>query len=67
MNSIKTKNQELFKRFAVLKKTCVKVVDYTLRVQDMDYEGGTIMTIWNIITEYIHDDEVLYLKEVSDK
>ena len=23
------------------------------------------MTIWNIITEYIHDDEVLYLNEVS--
>ena len=25
------------------------------------------MTIWNIIIGYIHDDEVLYLNEVSDK
>ena len=25
------------------------------------------MEIWNIITEFIHDDEVLYLQEVSDK
>ena len=25
------------------------------------------MTIWNIITECIHDVEVLYLTEVSDK
>ena len=25
------------------------------------------MTIWNIITEYIYNDEVLYFKEVSDK
>ena len=33
----------------------------------MVYEEGAVMTIWNIITEYIHDDEVLYLKEVSDK
>ena len=33
----------------------------------MDYEEGAVMTIWNIITEYINNDEVIYLKEVSDK
>ena len=33
----------------------------------MDYAEGAVMVIWNIITEYIHDDEVLYLEEVSDK
>ena len=44
-----------------------KIVDFTLRVQDMDYEEGAVMAVWNIITEYIHDDEVLYWKEVSGK
>ena len=33
----------------------------------MNYNEGAVMTIWNIITEYIHNDEGLYLKEVSDK
>ena len=33
----------------------------------MNYEKGAVMIIWNIISEYIHYDEVLYLKEVSDK
>ena len=32
----------------------------------MNYEESAVMTIWNI-TEYIHDDEVLFLKEVSSK
>ena len=72
VNSINIQNQELFIRkdkfvFAVLKQACLKNYDFTLRVQDMDYKEGAVMEIWNIITEYIHDDEVLYLKEVSDK
>ena len=33
----------------------------------MNYDKSSVMTIWNIITEYIHDEEVLYLKEVSDE
>ena len=33
----------------------------------MDYEEGAVMNIWTIINEYMHDDEVLYRKEVSDK
>ena len=33
----------------------------------MDYKEGAVMEILNIITEYIHDNEVLNLKEVSDK
>ena len=33
----------------------------------MDYEEGAVLKIWSIITEYIHNDEVLYLKEVSKK
>ena len=32
----------------------------------MNYEEGSVMTVWNVITEYIHNDEVLYLKEVPD-
>ena len=72
VNSIDIQNQELFKRkdtfvVAVLKQACLKNVDFTLRVQDRDYEEGAAMTICNIIAEYIHGDEVLYLKEVSDK
>ena len=30
----------------------------------MDYKKSAYMEIWNIITEYLHDDEVQYLKEV---
>ena len=72
VNSINIQNEELFKRkdkfvFAVLKQACLKNYDFTLRVQDMDYNEGAVINIWNIINEYIHDDEVLYLKEVSDK
>ena len=51
----------------MLKQACLKSYDFTLRVQDMDYKEGAVMEIWNIITEYIHDDEILYFKEVSDK
>ena len=72
VQSINIQNQELYKRkdkfvFSVLQQACLKNYDFTLRVQDMNYNEGAVMTIWNIITEYIHDDEVLYLKEVSDK
>ena len=72
MNSINIHNQELFIRkdkfvFAVLKQACLKNVDFTVRVQGMDYEQGAVMAVWNIITAYIHEGEVLYLKEVSNK
>ena len=53
--------------FAVLKRACLKNVDFTLRVHDMDYEEGAVMTIWDIITEYKHDDEKFYIKEIYDK
>ena len=53
--------------FAVPKQACLKNVDFILRVQDKDYEEGAVMEIWNIIIDYVHDDEVLYLKEASDK
>ena len=36
--------------------------DFTLRVQNIEYEKCALRAIWDIITEYIHDDEVLYLK-----
>ena len=72
VQSINIQNQELFIRkdkfvFSVLQQACLQNYDFTLRVQDMNYEEGAVMIMWNIITEYIHDDEVLYLKEVSDK
>ena len=72
VQSIIIQNQELYKRkdkfvFSVLQLACLKNYNFTLRVQDMTYEEGAAMTIWNIITEYIYNDEVLYLKEVSDK
>ena len=53
--------------FVVLKQECLNNVDFTLHVQDMDYEECAVMTFWDIIIEYINDDDVLYLKEVSDK
>ena len=69
IQNINIQNQELFKRkdkfvFSVLQQACLQNYDFTLRVQDMNYEEGAVMTIWNIITEYIHVDEALYLKEV---
>ena len=72
VNSMNVQNQELLKSkdtfiFAVLKQACLKNFDFTLCVQDMDYEEGAVMTNWNRITEYIHDDKVLYFIEVSDK
>ena len=72
MNSINIQSQDLFKKkdkfvFAVLKQACLKKVDFTLRVQGMDYEEGAVMQISNIITEYIHDDEIFYLNKVSEK
>ena len=33
----------------------------------MYYGDVAVMTIWDFITEYIHNDEVLNLKEISDK
>ena len=50
VNSINIQNQELFIRkdkfvLAVQKQACLKNVDFTLRVQDMDYEDGAVMTI----------------------
>ena len=44
----------------------VKNTDFTLRLQNMDYYEGSVRNIWDIITEYVHDEEVLYLKEVFD-
>ena len=42
---INLQNQELFIRknkivFAFLKQACLKNIDFTLRIQDMDYEEG---------------------------
>ena len=72
VQSINIQKQEFFKRkdkyvFSVLQQACLQNYDFTLRVQDMNYKEGAVMTIWNVITEYIHNDKVLYLKEVSEK
>ena len=45
MNGINIQNQELFIIkdkfvFTVLKQACLKNIDFTLRVQDMDYKEG---------------------------
>ena len=50
VSSINKKNQELFTRkdkivFADLKQACLKHVDFTLSVLDMDYEIGAVMKI----------------------
>ena len=55
MQSINIQNQQLYIKkdkfvFAVLKQACLKNFDFILRVQDMNYEEGAIMTIWNNIT-----------------
>ena len=48
-------------KFAVVKqaKIIIKL--------DLKYEVGAIMKFCKIITEYIRDNKIIYLKEASDK
>ena len=50
----------------VLKQVSLKI-RFHLTCTEYGLRGRCDEKIWAIITEYIHYDEVLYLKEVSDK
>ena len=62
VQSVNIQNRELYIRkskfvFAVLNKHALKY-RFPFRVQNMDYKEGAVKNIWDIITEYKHDDEV---------
>ena len=68
VQSINIQNQELFKRkdkfvFSVLQQACLKNYDFTLRVQNMNYDEGAVITIWNVLLEKINAMTKFYIEK----